>query len=444
MILEVIPKTGVKYNKNRLLREVKDTLKEINENLLFQRTYTDFSVNKVVVMGEKILINFNAVSEFKEVCNSFGLLNTNPKLNFTELLDSEKHLGYIRPKLTASKVLNGIVYNLNLLAFRLSELGYMVTPVTLKTIKEIINFKSKGSLLDTNQVHELRKSLAVMMCNMNNSKEHLDSIKDDNIMIELINTLVNSDLAKEITVNIIDNSEKAIPRVGLGEIGFMLVSYFQDYLNGEVCIGYPEIRHYRTKEDFIDCNKPHHGDIVMISNKNIPWGYKVLLNKDNTQNIDKWFFVYYIEALNGLQKIDKRVIVFEDNFVKKEVDKKVELFKCIRDVHKSFISSELYIALEAYPKTVKQVLEYQELNTFRRTELNRFIDKSINNVDFLSKEEVEYVESLIGWSKDLKSKYYRELLDNYINTKPEYQKYKGILQEYSKETMTKKEKEDLF
>ena len=67
MILEVIPKTGVKYNKNRLLREVKDTLKEINENLLFQRTYTDFSVNKVVVMGEKILINFNAVSEFKEV-----------------------------------------------------------------------------------------------------------------------------------------------------------------------------------------------------------------------------------------------------------------------------------------------------------------------------------------------------------------------------------------
>ena len=221
MILEVIPKTGVKYNKNRLLREVKDTLKEINENLLFQRTYTDFSVNKVVVMGEKILINFNAVSEFKEVCNSFGLLNTNPKLNFTELLDSEKHLGYIRPKLTASKVLNGIVYNLNLLAFRLSELGYMVTPVTLKTIKEIINFKSKGSLLDTNQVHELRKSLAVMMCNMNNSKEHLDSIKDDNIMIELINTLVNSDLAKEITVNIIDNSEKAIPRVGLGEIGFI-------------------------------------------------------------------------------------------------------------------------------------------------------------------------------------------------------------------------------
>ena len=79
MILEVIPKTGVKYNKNRLLREVKDTLKEINENLLFQRTYTDFSVNKVVVMGEKILINFNAVSEFKEVCNSFGLLNANPK-----------------------------------------------------------------------------------------------------------------------------------------------------------------------------------------------------------------------------------------------------------------------------------------------------------------------------------------------------------------------------
>ena len=56
----------------------------------------------------------------------------------------------------------------------------------------------------------------------------------------------------------------------------------------------------------------------------------------------------------------------------------------------------------------------------------------------------EYIESLIGWSKDLKSKYYRELLDNYINTKPEYQKYKGILQEYGKETMTKKEKEDLF